>query len=47
MFSFKDFVNLFRENSILTDYDRLCNAEIGYISYNSRDVKENTLFFCK
>lgn len=47
MLGFKDFVNLFRENSILTDCDGLCNGEIGYISYNSRDVKKNTLFFCK
>lgn len=47
MFKLKDFIKLFKDSSILSETDCGENAEIGYISYNSRDIKENTLFLCK
>ncbi len=47
MFKLKDFIDLFKENNIFVSADCNENAEIGYISYNSRDIKANTLFLCK
>ena len=43
----KDFIELFEKNSILTEHN--CNAEtdVEAISYNSMEIAENTLFFCK
>ncbi len=47
MFKLKDFIKLFKDNSIFIEADCDENAEIGYISYNSRDIVANTLFLCK
>lgn len=47
MFKLKDFIKLFKDNGIFVEADCDENAEIGYISYNSRDIKPNTLFLCK
>ncbi len=47
MLNLKDFIELFRENSILVDCNCDENTDVRYISYNSRDVLENTLFLCK
>lgn len=47
MFKLKDFIDLFKENEIFVSADCNENAEIGYISYNSRDIKADTLFLCK
>ena len=43
----KDFIELFEKNSILTEHN--CNEELSVemISYNSMEIQENTLFFCK
>lgn len=46
MAKLQDFIELFKENSILTE-SQGGNPTIDYISYNSRDIKKNTLFFCK
>lgn len=43
----KEYLKLFRENSLLVDVQADENTEIGYISYNSQDIKENTFFLCK
>ncbi len=42
-----DFVELFKENSILTEHNCDVTTDIGAISYNSMEIAENTLFFCK
>ena len=47
MFKLKAFIDLFKDNGILISADCDENTEIGYISYNSRDIKSNTLFLCK
>ncbi len=47
MFDFKAFIELFRENSILVEASCDEKARVDYISYNSRDISENTLFLCK
>lgn len=43
----KSFIDIFAKNSILTEFS--CDPELSVesISYNSREVTENTLFFCK
>lgn len=43
----KDYLELFRENGILCECTADENMEIGYVSYNSQDIKENTFFLCK
>lgn len=43
----KSFINLFHENSILTEQNCDENITIENISYNSKEVTENTLFYCK
>ncbi len=47
MTKLSDYIRLFRDKGILvsTDVDEI--PEIEYISYNSQDIKANTLFFCK
>ena len=47
MLILKDFIELFKENSILTSTDCDENSPVGFISYNSQDLKSDTLFFCK
>lgn len=47
MLKIKDFIELFKENSILTSTDCDENSPVGFISYNSQDLKADTLFFCK
>ncbi len=47
MLNLKDFIELFRENSIFVDCDCNESTNVEYISYNSRDILENTLFLCK
>ena len=41
------FIDLFEKNSILVEYDCEENVQVENISYNSREITENTLFFCK
>ena len=41
------FIDLFEKNSILVEYDCKENVQVENISYNSREITENTLFFCK
>lgn len=41
------FIDLFEKNSILAENNCDLNLSVGNISYNSREVTENTLFFCK
>ena len=41
------FIDLFEKNSILVEHDCNQNVQIESISYNSKEVTENTLFFCK
>lgn len=36
-----------KEEGILVDSKQVGASRINYISYDSRDIKENTLFFCK
>lgn len=43
----KDYLELFKENGILCECTADENTEIGYVSYNSQDIKENTFFLCK
>lgn len=43
----KNFIELFKQNSILTFCNCDENLSVEHISYNSRDVKENTVFVCK
>ncbi len=43
----KSFIDLFENNSILVENSCDFNLDIESISYNSREVKANTLFFCK
>ena len=47
MLTLKDFIELFKENSILTSTECDENSPVGFISYNSQDLKADTLFFCK
>ena len=41
------FIDLFEKNSILVEHDCKENVQVENISYNSREITENTLFFCK
>ena len=43
----QSFIDLFEKNSILVEHNCDENVAIENISYNSREVTENTLFFCK
>lgn len=43
----KNFIELFEKNSILTFCDCDESLPVEHISYNSCDVKENTVFVCK
>lgn len=43
----KDFTELFKEKGLLVESDFDGNERVGYISYNSQDIKPDTLFFCK
>lgn len=43
----KSFIDLFENNSILVENSCDFDLDIESISYNSREVKSNTLFFCK
>ena len=43
----QSFIELFEKNSILIEHNCDANVLIENISYNSREVTENTLFFCK
>ena len=43
----QSFIELFEKNSILIEHNCDTNVLIENISYNSREVTENTLFFCK
>ena len=47
MSTLKDYLKLFEENSILCESTADENMPIGYVSYNSQDIKENTFFLCK
>ncbi len=41
------FIDLFEKNSILVEHNCNENVQVENISYNSREITENTLFFCK
>ena len=43
----KDFIELFEKNSILTEHNCKEELSVEMISYNSMEIQENTLFFCK
>lgn len=43
----KSFIDLFEKNSILIEHNCDFNVQVENISYNSKEVTENTLFFCK
>lgn len=43
----KSFIDLFENNSILVENGCNFDLDVESISYNSREVKSNTLFFCK
>lgn len=43
----KEYLEIFRNNSILVECNADENMQIDYISYNSQDIKENTFFLCK
>ena len=43
---FNDVINALKENNLLVSYDE-SNISFDYITYNSKDVKESTLFICK
>ena len=47
MSTLKEYLKLFKDNSILCEFTADENMEIGYVSYNSQDIKENTFFLCK
>ena len=47
MLILKDFIELFKKNSILTSTECDENSPVGFVSYNSQDLKADTLFFCK
>ena len=47
MSKLKEYLKLFTEKGILCECTADENTEIGYISYNSQDIKENTFFLCK
>ena len=44
-----DFLTMLKEKGLVEDFDisDVCDRQVGYISYNSMDVRENTLFICK
>ena len=39
-------IEILKEEDLLIDYTKI-EADIKYLSYDSRDIKEDTLFFCK
>ena len=44
----KDYIELLKKHNLLLDINNVLeNTEINYVSYNSKDIKENTLFICK
>lgn len=45
--SLKSYIDILREHNLLVDTNCNLNESINYISYNSNDIKENTLFVCK
>ncbi len=47
MESLHSFIDLFEKNSILIEQNCEENVQVENISYNSREVTQNTLFFCK
>ncbi len=47
MTKIKDFIELFQKNKIFVSSGADENISVNYISYNSKDMKEGTLFYCK
>ncbi len=47
--SLSDFLNILENKGLVKDYyiSDVCHKNVGYISYNSMDVREDTLFICK
>lgn len=43
----KNFIDLFKQNSIVKEINCDENLKVDHISYNSRDIKPNTVFVCK
>jgi len=44
---FSKVFEILKEEGILLESKQVGASQINYISYDSRDIKENTLFFCK
>lgn len=44
--NYNEIVNILKKENLLIKYDT-CNLDIKYLSYNSNDIKEGTMFFCK
>lgn len=42
-----DIINLLKDENLIMDYSVKENLVIDFLSYNSKHVKNNTLFFCK
>ena len=43
----KNYLDIFRENSILLEYSADESMSVDYVSCDSQDIAENTLFICK
>ena len=46
-FLISEYAELLKKNGIVTDYKITEDVPVKYISYNSSDIMENTLFVCK
>lgn len=46
-YNLSDYINLLKENNLISDFSVKDNPSILNLSYNSREVSENTLFICK
>ncbi len=46
-YNFSDFLSAFKNKDILISSNAQNNPVINYLSFNTKDIKPNTLFFCK
>ena len=44
--NYKQVIKTLKEHNLLVEHNEQ-NLEFSYISYNSQDIKNNTLFICK
>ena len=47
MITIEQVIKLLQDKKILKENNCISNTQIEFISYDSRDIKQNTLFFCK